>query len=356
MGSDLVGQILKQEREKQGFSIEDIANTTRIRASYIENIENDNYEDLGSTYLLGYIRTYAMFLELDAASLVKQAQGKMQAKNIEYNNPQNSHMMLEKRASLFSMFSKGSLSSNNSEKYRDIASFEQNSSNSGIKKYMMLGGIGVFVAIIAFFVFFKTESNIQDDTNYQVAELNESTDSTTLVEDNSVDTEGVEATAEEGGILDNFEEQEPQDLATDKEENKESVDLEQNTQQTENVVQQNNAKKQNLNAQTSSQVITPWPSSTGASDLRIEITSDSWVRVVNGSNKSIIYYDSVAKQGSVIQIPQTKESFMFSVGNSKGVSVFIGKRKYNFVNSSKRVVRNIPLNKEYIKNNFEYQR
>ena len=69
----MVGDILRQERERQKLSIKDIERATSIRALYIEAIENgDNATLPGQVYTKGFIRNYANYLKLDSESLVKQ--------------------------------------------------------------------------------------------------------------------------------------------------------------------------------------------------------------------------------------------------------------------------------------------
>lgn len=69
----MVGYTLRQERERQNLSIEDIEQGTSIRALYIEAIENGEYDKLpGKVYTKGFIKNYAQFLELDVNAIVKE--------------------------------------------------------------------------------------------------------------------------------------------------------------------------------------------------------------------------------------------------------------------------------------------
>lgn len=69
----MVGYTLRQERERQNLSIEDIEQGTSIRALYIEAIENGEYNKLpGTVYTKGFIKNYAKFLGLDADDMVKK--------------------------------------------------------------------------------------------------------------------------------------------------------------------------------------------------------------------------------------------------------------------------------------------
>mgnify|MGYP003587116420 CR=1 FL=1 len=63
----LVGDILKNEREKQDLSVKDVENGTNIRSLYISAIEENNYDVLpGEVYLKGFLRSYANFLNIDS--------------------------------------------------------------------------------------------------------------------------------------------------------------------------------------------------------------------------------------------------------------------------------------------------
>lgn len=69
----MVGYTLRQERERQNLSINDIEQGTSIRAIYIEAIENGEYDKLpGKVYTKGFIKNYAKFLGLDADAMAKE--------------------------------------------------------------------------------------------------------------------------------------------------------------------------------------------------------------------------------------------------------------------------------------------
>ena len=69
----MVGYTLRQERERQNLSINDIEQGTSIRAVYIEAIENGEYDKLpGAVYTKGFIKNYAKFLEMDAEAAAKE--------------------------------------------------------------------------------------------------------------------------------------------------------------------------------------------------------------------------------------------------------------------------------------------
>ncbi|MCI6158043.1 MAG: DUF4115 domain-containing protein [Selenomonadaceae bacterium] len=77
----MIGDTLREAREKQNLSIKDIESGTSIRALYLESIEKGEYDKLpGEVYTKGFIRNYANFLHLDADKLVHQY--------MEENNPE----------------------------------------------------------------------------------------------------------------------------------------------------------------------------------------------------------------------------------------------------------------------------
>ncbi|RMF72029.1 MAG: DUF2914 domain-containing protein [Acidobacteria bacterium] len=68
-----VGETLKACRERRGLGLERVASETRIRREFLEALEEGRLEDLpGSTYVRGFIRTYASLLDLDPAPLLEQ--------------------------------------------------------------------------------------------------------------------------------------------------------------------------------------------------------------------------------------------------------------------------------------------
>lgn len=67
-----VGDRLREGREAQGRTLEDIAAITRIPLRHLRLIEAGEHEDLPATpYSVGFVRTYAQSLGLDAAQLAQ---------------------------------------------------------------------------------------------------------------------------------------------------------------------------------------------------------------------------------------------------------------------------------------------
>jgi cytoskeleton protein RodZ len=66
-----LGQTLRQARERRGLSIDDVAQSLRLSARIVAALEDDAFERLpGPTYVRGYLRNYAQFLELAPQPLI----------------------------------------------------------------------------------------------------------------------------------------------------------------------------------------------------------------------------------------------------------------------------------------------
>ena len=60
-----IGPYLRQRRETLGYTIKIVAQKTRIRSTYLENIENERFKDLPApVYLRGFVLEYARLLGL----------------------------------------------------------------------------------------------------------------------------------------------------------------------------------------------------------------------------------------------------------------------------------------------------
>jgi cytoskeleton protein RodZ len=72
-GTATVGARLRAEREATGLSLTEIANRTRVPMRHLEAIESGDYSALpGSTYTLGFTRSYAKALGLDENAITAE--------------------------------------------------------------------------------------------------------------------------------------------------------------------------------------------------------------------------------------------------------------------------------------------
>jgi cytoskeletal protein RodZ len=62
---DSIGRYLKNARETQGMSVEEISRATRIPVASIERIEGDHFDDLpGEVFVRGFLKAYARAVSL----------------------------------------------------------------------------------------------------------------------------------------------------------------------------------------------------------------------------------------------------------------------------------------------------
>lgn len=60
-----VGLRLQQERQRRGYSVDEVAKATKIRSKFLIALEKGDYKKLpSSAYIQGFIKNYAEFLEL----------------------------------------------------------------------------------------------------------------------------------------------------------------------------------------------------------------------------------------------------------------------------------------------------
>lgn len=75
---------LRKAREAKGIELKDVEEITKIRTKYLQALEEGNFGILpGGVYTIGYLRSYARFLGLDADSLVHTYRIEVAEPNLE---------------------------------------------------------------------------------------------------------------------------------------------------------------------------------------------------------------------------------------------------------------------------------
>ena len=68
-----IGSSLREARERQKLELSQVAGATRIRARYLQAVEDERFDILpGGAYAKGFLRTYADYLGLDAQQFVDE--------------------------------------------------------------------------------------------------------------------------------------------------------------------------------------------------------------------------------------------------------------------------------------------
>jgi cytoskeletal protein RodZ len=67
-----IGQILANARRKRKITVKDVEKAIKIRAKYITALEQDDFDQIpGEAYAVGFIKTYAQWLEVDETVLLE---------------------------------------------------------------------------------------------------------------------------------------------------------------------------------------------------------------------------------------------------------------------------------------------
>lgn len=83
---DHVGAWLREAREATGRDLRDVAAHLRIRAPYLEAIEEGRFDDLpGRAYAVGFIRSYCDYLGLDSNQMLERFKSEADATAIDQN-------------------------------------------------------------------------------------------------------------------------------------------------------------------------------------------------------------------------------------------------------------------------------
>ncbi len=70
-GGQRLGEILRQQRESKGITLEQAAEDTRIREKFLAALESGDHHALpGAVYTKGFLRNYAEYLDLDSSDLI----------------------------------------------------------------------------------------------------------------------------------------------------------------------------------------------------------------------------------------------------------------------------------------------
>ena len=66
-----IGQTLADARRKRKITVKDVEKAIKIRAKYISALERDAFDQIiGEAYVIGFLKTYAQWLQLDERSLL----------------------------------------------------------------------------------------------------------------------------------------------------------------------------------------------------------------------------------------------------------------------------------------------
>lgn len=100
-----IGTQLRQAREAQSLSLDQVAQATHIRLHYLEALESDQFELLpSSAQLRGFLRSYGDYLKLNSSELIRALEKDSTAGSIVSNPPTSSNEVNEPLTSSDAIF------------------------------------------------------------------------------------------------------------------------------------------------------------------------------------------------------------------------------------------------------------
>lgn len=87
-----LGEFLRQERERQGITIEQVASATKINIRILHALEGDRFSELpAKPFIRGFVTAYCRFIELDAKEVLSTYDTFIQGKVHERPNRESGH-------------------------------------------------------------------------------------------------------------------------------------------------------------------------------------------------------------------------------------------------------------------------
>ncbi|AFH48086.1 Hypothetical protein IALB_0374 [Ignavibacterium album JCM 16511] len=168
---DKFAEELREQREKSGITIQQIAAKTRIDKKFLEAIDQGNFSFLPELYVKAFIKEYAMVIGLDGEETVKKFL--IAREGIDYNEVLEQEKLekekeKEIKKSEIVQPKQTTKSSPVKSYYDDSLNKKEQDDSDGDKTKLMyaaIAGIAVIViAVIYLFVFNKTDEIIVEET------------------------------------------------------------------------------------------------------------------------------------------------------------------------------------------------
>jgi cytoskeletal protein RodZ len=323
---DKLGEYLKYTREKRGITVDDAVNDTRIRKSYILALESDNYKDLPErTYALGYLRSYAKYLEIkNIEEVVSYLDSAYDFENPVYGNE---HKF---KGDDVSYVKKSTLSSKKNNQENTIADrVFQNQRDIELKprknkpqnNMIFLFGLGaVIVVAIIWAGLAISDRGAEVAIDESVANEQILSDLNKVMNDKSV----LIVTPKESTDL-NIQKEETQEKPSSTKEIEVKDNAPSNSNKTiNNELNDNTTQKDNKLESLEEKDVqyVPFPKDTMERSISIEFLEDVWVQIHKKGNPNIVYLERNFKAGTVYAVPGVVDLSM-TLGNYKGVKITV---------------------------------
>lgn len=290
-----VGHVLRNARMARGLSTEDVSRQLRISVKQVEAIEKEDFDKLpGRTFLRGFVRNYANFVQLESAPLLESLPGSLPILAVQERTPFKDKQL--------------SFSANRREGW----------SGSRLISIVML-------LLVIFGAYYILENN-----TWSQSSVDETTEKSAKSENGKGSMEiqlpisgsiKSEINLPVNKIPESLSNEEKKDLSLESVKlfetlDKKNLQTEETTSLTENkfgALEEGKFAKTNLS-----------DGDTGS--LYFTFTADSWIKVVDG--KGVPLLEQMRKKGSE-QVLTGKKPFSIVVGNASGVNLTYNDKEIN---------------------------
>ncbi|MFL1780947.1 Cytoskeleton protein RodZ domain protein [Candidatus Hepatincolaceae symbiont of Richtersius coronifer] len=365
-GYSKLGDYLKVKREEKGLSIEEVVNIIRIRKHFLQALEEENYEVLPErTYALGYLRSYANFLEIkDANYLVNYLDSVYHFTNPHYSNKDH-HNYLDEKYALINTIKENTNNIINQinkpkeledPKTKNLASPEiklninksllpgdikfnnakiKNEYKTPVKKsnFTTLLLVIIFIAIVGTIVWFgikfthspreldqRTPPSKETANENEMQSLINKDDFLVLKKDDNVVNQLAPAPNPTSNRL------------TGNSNSGQNTGSGGNASRAGNSVTSGNNSLNNNSAQANSTVSSnenalrffkaSWPQENKTRDIKLFFSGDVWVQIYNTDERNMYYLDRIFKAGESFEVPGVDKISMI-VGNYRSVTMTV---------------------------------
>lgn len=91
---------LKEKRESQNISLEQISNKTKINLKYLEAIESGNFSELPKTYVRLFLKTYAEEIGVNPSEVLKSYEEYVESNKEQFESEKEKGQQIEQKSSL----------------------------------------------------------------------------------------------------------------------------------------------------------------------------------------------------------------------------------------------------------------
>ena len=350
---DTVGSLLREKREELNLSIEKISSELCIKPQYLIALENDSFSLLpGSAYVIGFIKSYASYLKLDAAQIISLY------KQESSNMPHESQDLIEDENSLI----------------RDPVI------NSN---HIIIGSLVVFLGVVFVYMANNKTSSEKPVETVVASQLEPEQDNLEISVEDNISTKSEDSVVENNSPVVELSEKPLPDYF---ETNIDSVTMEQSTPVAQPDVAPSAAPATEVvsatvtpetEEETQSEVVAEALPSSGdvheyglankaSSRIAVRATKRVWVKLKKdgfykydkdngdiGTGSTV--FETILEPGDTYYVPNDAELYM-TIGNAQGVSILVDGREIAPLSTKDVSRHNVEMNAEKLLNNTAYVR